>query len=302
KHDLRIRSTCIDYFITNLNDIESGPLDYPLSDHLPLYFLSKQKQTIQTPELRKQQRVYRQENVNRFRNLVQAARFDDVLETNDVDEAYVHFSNTISKHYETAFPFKTPDRPRNARKPWMTAALLKLIATRNLFFGEFKRHPNPTTFKIFQSLQKQIKRCTRKLHKEYQFNRFEKIKGNMKKTYQEINTLLGKTAFVSQSPSKIHVDGNEINGITLANKFNDFFINVGNTDVAPVFSNEYLPQVPTNLEQFNFERIDETAVHKAILALDSNCAAGSDRFKPKPLKAAAEFIAPVLTHLINLSI
>ena len=67
----------------------------------------------------------------------------------------------------------------------------------------------------------------RTAEKQYYSGKLDLVKGNMKKTWAVLNEIMGKKRD-HKSIQELHVDNNIISDQQqIANKFNDFFINVG---------------------------------------------------------------------------
>ena len=63
---------------------------------------------------------------------------------------------------------------------------------------------------------------------KYYNDLFSKFKNDMKKTWDTIKSVLNRPHSKKDIPESLIIDGKEINDrITIAEKFNDFFINVG---------------------------------------------------------------------------
>ena len=104
------------------------------------------------------------------------------------------------------------------------------------------------------------------------------------------------------------------NLLLLANKFNEFYANVG-TMKATKLAEEHNFNIhdtegfdpcesdrnfgPNNTPLFEFEPITTGDVHKIIMSLPSNKAPGCDKVNAKILKDSSPVIAPIITSLIN---
>lgn len=70
-------------------------------------------------------------------------------------------------------------------------------------------------------------------------------------------------------------------------------------EISPgVFNNDHT----TAIQAFHFKEISLSAVHEALKLLDTRKSAGPDNLEPYFFKLAADFIAPPLMYLFNLSL
>ena len=112
--------------------------------------------------------------------------------------------------------------------------------------------------------------CAAKVH--FYHSQFDKSKNNLSKTWSAINNLLNRNNTKSSLPDYIIDNNNTITDpLDIANRFNDFFTNVG-----PNLANEFIYAgqkkysdyigLPFD-KNFKFQEIDETYILNMSLAL-----------------------------------
>jgi exonuclease III len=308
RQDRQISASCIDYIVSSFlpETFVSGPLQYPLSDHLPLVYFgsyhghkaqgsaSSVNRTIKT-------RRYSKSNLQRFCAAVRQQDWSDVYDTSDVNVCYSTIDSHLKKHYDLSFPlvqFKIPER---AKHPWMTNDLLKLIDKKNHIFAEFQKSGSSALKDIYKHLEREVKRKVRYARRCYETDNFEKCNGNISKTFAHINRLLGREKHAKHGTSQsLVIDGNEISGKDLANRFNTYFAEVGNVKTNITYDHTYMPNIDTSGQRFRFKAATPNYVANVIHNLQNNCAAGLDGLKAGPLKAVSDVLCGPITHLVNL--
>ena len=121
-----------------------------------------------------------------------------------------------------------------------------------------------------------IKRLIRKLKRQYMATRFEQCKSNIKKTWNILNEVLGRAKRDTTSESFI-IDQQKISDPKLiANHFNNFFINIGNSDTHTDNDgfNKYLGHEQSH--NFKFDTITNNETIRIITNIKSKHSCGHD--------------------------
>ena len=151
-----------------------------------------------------------------------------------------------------------------------------------------------------------LRKNIRKAKLDYYNNLFAKFKNDIKKTWDTIKSVLNKKKNKKCIPECLIIDGNEIKDkITIAEKFNDFFINVGpnfaakiNTEGKRVFTS-YLTK--TIEHTFTFDNVTIEDISKIITKFEPKTSTGHDNLSMKILKRLTTILEP-LTLIINQSL
>ena len=108
---------------------------------------------------------------------------------------------------------------------WITKGLLKSINTKNKLYKQYIQSPTNGNLQKFKTYKNKLNMLIRKSKRMYLFTKFAKTKNDMKKTWQEINCVIGKSNKQSYQ-CKFKDDCGITNPQDICNKFNDFFVNV----------------------------------------------------------------------------
>ena len=186
--------------------------------------------------------------------------------------------------------------------PWITPQLLQSIRNKYLLY---KSHKNGTiTLNFYKNYCSHVDKLVKRTKCNYYINVFSNFKNNIKKTWETLNKLNGKTTNKTSINNIIHEDKilNEPHDISEA--FNSFFTNIASN------LESKLPAPTTNPLHYlkgNFPQamatpiIDINNVIKVIKTLADKKASIND-FSPLIIKENAHLIAHPLCHLFNQSI
>lgn len=133
-------ATLINPFITNFpsDSVLSGTICTAISDHLPIYFIVHQSHCITRRAA--SAIYYRAVNLSSlscFRDEIEQTQWDDLFSISCADLAYDYFIRTISSVYNKHFPLQVFKKPKRARKPWMTAEILKMMKEKDRLYHAF---------------------------------------------------------------------------------------------------------------------------------------------------------------------
>jgi len=154
--------------------------------------------------------------------MVNAAKWDNVLVSNDVNIAYDSFWSTYYELFLLNFPLKKMRFNKNIHglKPFMTKGLLKSRETKkNLYLESLSDASAPALerYKKYKNLYFKTLRAMKKFH----YSRiFEENAKNSKKTWDTINEVQGKCK-KTENVDKINVNGAlETDPLNIATEFN----------------------------------------------------------------------------------
>ena len=132
--------------------------------------------------------------------------------------------------YDEAFPeVEIKVKTKSLLSPWITKGLLKSSKTKSKLYNKYlknKTYQNEMTYKNYKNLFESVKS---RFKKQYYSKLIIKYKNNVKKTWEVIKKVIGKTKSYNHSLlRKLNIDNEEIyNQKTIAESFNTFFINIG---------------------------------------------------------------------------
>lgn len=171
-----------------------------------------------------------------FRERLLLINWSEITALTDVNNAYDKFLQIFKQCYYASFPVKAYHGCKRARKPLVTRDLLKLINVRNRMFEAFLKTRNNETLQEFKCFRNKLNKAISKAKEEYFITIFDNdclLKSDV--VWKKINNLLNRKP-VSDAVDCMVVDNVLLSGKTLSNSFNDFFVQIGNTDTSPVTS------------------------------------------------------------------
>ena len=201
-------ATAIDHIITNSylsSNLKTGIIKTDISDHFPIFLVSD------TPDVSTYpltttifKRYINDKSIKQFNLLLKEVNWNIVLKKKCPNKAYESFLETFLCLYEKAFPkIKINIKTKSLLSPWMTKGLLKSSKKKQKLYDKFlknKTNKNHLNYKTYNNLFKQIKN---KSKKNYYQNLLLKYKNNIKKTWDVIKEVIGKTKLRSSIQSKL---------------------------------------------------------------------------------------------------
>ena len=248
-------------------------------------------------------RLSGQECDNAFKTSLENYNFDELMTVNDVDQAFESFNDIIYNIYNNSYPEVVKRINSNAvHKPWLTAGIKQSIQNKNKLYKKLIKRPityGPVYRQYRNTLTKVIRCSKNKLYQEQLNN----CTGNSKQTWKTLNKILGKNG---NSQSKlIRIDDTLTDDANIiANKFNEYYSSIattvtGNLAAANRDFREYLE--PRNVEMIDWQPTNEAEVKRIVNKLN-NVKPGPDKIPISIIKKNIDFLCPILTHLVNLSL
>ena len=192
-----------------------------------------------------------------------------------------------------------------ADKPWLTTGLLKSISKKRSLFKQFKadkfKNKSSDVYKKYKYHNDQIcklKRISKAIHDKKYF--IDNMK-NSKKMWIGLNTLLNRNK-KQQNTIYLEDQGFISDPHNVANKFNDFFLNVaGNLSAKIVQKNtkfqDYLKN--PNKSKFSLKETEPGEVVKVINNLDSKKSGDIYNISPDLVKLSNQAISQCLSIIFN---
>ena len=306
-------ATLIDNIWTNnlLAEMSSGLITVRISDHLPAYaFVGG---NIQGSEGIKQGN----QGWHRTINDSKIARFAEDLSNWNFDEAramgveanVARFRNEFRDLYDRAFPWSRNKKNRkDEQKPWLDNQELKtLIAEKSKLYSlKVKGRLDDNGRERLAEVTKQVNSMRQKLKRTYFQQKLERIKGNLKATWEVLGEALrGKKSKLGGAPCS-YFEENGV-GVTDGNKivkgFCDFYCKIG-----PDLAKKVPAEHERNFKDYLGDRVEESLywrptspieVEEFCQALDGNKGMGWDGISPRVIKAVAREISGPLSRLFN---
>lgn len=293
-------ASLIDVFITNIEgpNVESGTIGIHIGDHLPIFLMTdptetKQLRRIPGPTLQDINAV----TLDLFRNELVTINWEDVYAANDPDIAYEAFLTQFISVYKKHFPRKGL-RARKSRKPWITTQSLKLIKEKDALYRRFLKTRNPADLLAFKAFRNKVTSCLRQAKRNYLFNLFNAEA--LKRTdvlWKKLNSVLGREKEFTQSTELI-LNGKPTYGTQLANEFNNYFVNIVNSDHNPHIV-DYM--AARKCKSAFLAPTSSAEVCSVFSTLQNIRSCDYDDLQIRPVKYTLDIISPALAHVYNLA-
>ena len=226
-------ATLIDHVFTNsVHDVvKSGVITYDMSDHLGtfvVYSLDGNTGTVQDVNFREEYHKFNDENMGKFRSLIQEQDWEPIVTELNPQVKYDIFLDTYSRLYNSAFPLTEPSRKsqRANPKPWILPWLETACERKNSLYFEFTKNPSNENKNSYDEMKKFVTTQIRKAKNKYYRRYFEQYNSDSRKQWQMLNSLTNRnkkkrTIIKLRSP-----DGTQISPQATATIFNDYFTTI----------------------------------------------------------------------------
>jgi hypothetical protein len=241
-------------------------------------------------------------------NALSIADWHLVYDNDDPEEAYNIFNDKVTHLLNIHCPIKnTKLNKRNSpKKPWVSKGLITSIKTKDKLYRNFISKPTDDNKLKYTKYRNHLHSLLRIAKKTFITKEIEFHNNNMKKMWSTLNNLLGRNKQNKLPDFFIDDTGNNItSSIDIANKFNDFFTNIGTTlaNKIPSPDSDFQAQSCSPLKNSLF--LSPTTPEELLsftTKLKSSHSSGIDDISSIMLKSIIGNISCVLSHIFNLSI
>lgn len=294
------KNSCIDLIISNIPDTNSMTHLLELSDH-------NTAQTIEIPVENKpnllthyfvKKRDFNPEYINKFCECLQSLSWSDIYMESDANKAFNAFHEVYTLFYNLCFPVrKIRIKPNRKNKTWVTKGIrLACKRKRKLRFSYYKNR-NVHAKSDYRNYTKILKKCMTDAQK---ISNKQNILTSNNICRASWDLIRGKNNQKNKYVKKIINNNNNIDKPEdIANEFNNYFINLTTTNKAETTTNiDNIQHVNDSIFLFP---TDDREIIKIIRSLKNSNTVGYDQLPTNIIKATKNLIAPVLSHIINLS-
>ena len=299
-------ATLIDNIYSNdlMNaNVINGILFTKISDHLPIFCISYKAKTQET-DCHLKRRSYTSKNIEHFANKLSSVDWNPIMQDFSGYDTFCKFYDQFRSMYEEAFPLVSSSFNYKNKKHWLTSGLKRSIAMKNSLYIKQLRNPSDENTKLYKRYKNKLTKVMKRAERLHFSELIEKHKGNSKKIWSVIKNVINKKTMKSV-PSQLLINGKiETNRETMANKFNNYFTNIGK-DLAnkiPDSGVDPLSYLANNNDHSIFLRpVKSDEVEKIILSLKPS-SPGYDGIHSDVIKKTYTHYLPTLVHLLNLSL
>ena len=306
-------ATLIDnIFTNNLDQIEknekniNGQLLTDISDHLLIFRIENYVNNSNNENTFTYARDMSKKNKIKFYEEMSKLDLSKIYDDTDPQSSYSCYQKMINTLFITSFPLKKIIHNYKNKIAWLTEGMKISLTHKQKLYSKKLKNPSLENTKKYKDYRNKLTKVLRIAERNHYTNLLELHKSNMRKSWNIIKEIIGK-AKKKHNKKKIQfrINGkDEDNEEAIANAFNTYFINIGTQldKSMPKPKNDPLYYLKNTHEKSIFlNPCDEDEIRKHISSL-KNGAPGWDEITSKIIKENSTNIAPVLTHLINLSL
>ena len=295
-------NTCIDLIFSNCDYVNnSGTLNLNYSDHQAV-FITKKKEKTKNEKVSFTGRSYKKYSSKLFQELLEEIDWTSLYNIKDPNIAWNFVISKIIHCLDLLCP-KKKFKINKYKEHWMNRDIMEIIIDKDLALKKAKASGKMEDFLLAKQLKKEAGKIIQKAKQNYLENEFENSKGDPKKFWKNIYSILPKSK-LENNKDIIHLKNNEGKNIDVeetSNFINDFFINIGPNLAKKINSNwSYFEN--EELNQIGEMEIDKGRVHALVSDIDISKSSGIDNISSKCLKDAFLILNYQLCYLFELSI
>ena len=303
--------TLIDNIFLNdfYENVETGLLYTDISDHFPIFCLIKTdrkgEQQRSVGKCNVKRRLITKHKIQEFKVRLSQVDWSGIYISNDANTSYNNFIDLFMSVYNDCFPLVNQRSKNNCKKPWITNGLLTSIKKKNKMYIAYIRKPcekSRLKYTVFKNKLTSLLRNSKKL---YFSEIFQKCKGNIKKTWNEINIILGHKK-QNIIPNEMYSGKNKYSTREqIVEEFNSYFVNVGQR-----ISNS-IPSIPESFKRYIrsdcsaslfMKPVSVDELLKICTSLNPSKAYGIDNISPRVVKESIFYFVEPLCYIFNKSI
>lgn len=290
--------TCIDNFICNKKGSRYEILELALSDHTAQLLQYPVKEICNISYFYKHKRDYSSSNIDKFAECVKNLAFCEVYNAGTAEDAFNRFHDEFKLFYDLCFPLIKVKIPIHRRPKWISKGIRVCSKRKRQLLWKYRKSSDvqhKDSYKIYNKRLKNIIKLTQKSQNDY----YIKMSVNKAKATWNIINNYKTNVHQIKKIDKIKVKETPITDpTTIANEFNNFF-----TDPIPnkqsTNINHHCKIKCNSLNSLFMRPCTAESIVKIIKSLKNTHSTGYDGITTQILKAVAELVAPVLSHIIN---
>jgi hypothetical protein len=299
--------TCIDNMLTSLNYgvVTCNSIDLSMSDHNALFLNLPDMATSNMSMDKVHCRLFPIKSVVPFLSSLNRWLIDFEPEIS-VDNCFKSFLTNFKLCLNESFPVrKVTLREKNKTKDWITLGIKVSSVNKRKLNVLSKSNKNPLFLNYVKNYKKIFKKVVMEAKKAANSEYIISSNNKSKAMWNVVRNELGMKCNSKAKDIQLKIDNTLINNpLTIANIFNDHYVNVANSLKLPQIniSNFNVNSPSRQNTQFNFfPSTSSKEVERVILGLNNSRACGWDEIPIKILKWSVGIISVPLAKLINLS-
>lgn len=290
-------------------NFDSGVLIDTPSDHFAV-FTKLYGSKCKTEPDKRQFRPFNKKNLDVFKSMLKALSWEEVLNSNDANNAYNIFHDCFFTLFELNFPILNKKCTKNRNTvpifPFMTRGLLISRKTKQRLGREHKIKGTSESGKSYRKYRNIYNRLVSLSKKLYYESELEKFSRNPRKQPELIKDAIGLATKKNNSDIGIlNVNGQTICDNKLkANYFNEYFSQIGTTTsnsvpLTDISFRSYFPPPPENT--FVLFPVSTFKIVDVFNSIESKKSTDINDLSVWTLKHVIQEISVPLSHIINIS-
>ena len=205
------------------------------------------------------------------------------------------FLSIFKELYDKWFLHDSSKKCKNlhTKSEWITIGLAKSCETKNKLYLKWRKNRSVRNWNDYQNYKRKLDKIIAKAKYDYYDNKFSSCKSDLKKTWSNINQILGRKRrnrlLTFNSPDAPH-------------NFNKYFTSIASNLInknypgTPNSDSSYCKYLKPNTNKFNDIAFDIMDLEQFIANLNnSKCT----YFSPKVIKGVSNKLCPILIQLFN---
>jgi hypothetical protein len=304
--------TIIDNIATDLNEdfYEAGVVKTYISDH-HCQIMEILGEVVNIPKNEQQRpfiyfRDYNEKNIDVFLKLLKEESWNDIYQSQNIDDIYESFFKILTSYKNQAFPLKRKKMSRQKKNKWITH---EVKTAKNSYKDAallYKKYETDTFKNLLKQKKQEYKKVLNTAKAQYVTTQISNSDNLSKTTWNLINNEVGNRSNnrnKSNSIIKIKTEDAVVDDpVKIANIFNAHYVSVAekiqrNKRVQKLeYCNDNF-YTPSNSMYLN--SVSETEVMEIIRSLKNKKSEGHDEFSNWLIKKCNRFICKPLTFIIN---
>ena len=289
--------------IDNNDLVLTGIFFTDLSDHFPIFCVSKNKVNEEQPQCIKK-RIFNDANKLKFMNMIQDLQWTNVLSCNDCQEAFTNFYTKFVYCYNQSFPLKDWCVNYRTRKSWLSSGMKESIKRKNKLYVKSIKFPSLQNIRVYKIYRNKLNSVLRKAERDHYEILLKGCQNNLSKSWKIIKQVINKSNKSNSLSSKFVINNKSVSDPNIiANAFNKFYVNIGQTRSRniPCVNRDVCSFIKSsNSNSIFIAPANHEEVIKVIKSLN-NSAPGYDGITSNILKCSIDAYIQPLTHIVNLS-
>ena len=292
---------------------QSGVIEIGVSDHFLTYCTRKITKVLYHKHNNVKIRSLKNYNRETFEQRLKDATWSEVYSCESVEGAWLAFKSRFQTIVDSLAPLKEI-RIKQSTAPWITAEIIHTRSERDKALRKFKHTNYECWHNMYLHLRNEVQYKTKAAKANYYEAQVEENKNNPTKLWQTLKSL--GTSSRSKCNSKnigLKID-NEMcfDKVKVAEQFNNFFTTVASSLVNKLpqgtgtFGDAHVSSFyqgkGVTANAFCLKEVNVDNINIILNSMSANKATGLDDLSPRFVKDGARVIAPMITHIVNMSI